>query len=47
MIDDYVDIYIANCNDVKVLFEIMQNTLDRLELIAEYVEQKEQGRYEV
>jgi hypothetical protein len=41
MIDDYVDIYIANCNDVQVLFEIMQNTLDRLELIAEYVEQKE------
>ena len=35
MLDDYVDIYIANCNDVKVLFEIMQNTLDRLELIAD------------
>ena len=40
MLDDYVDIYIANCNDVKVLFEIMQNTLDRLELIAEHVEQE-------
>jgi len=40
MIND-INTYIAECNDVKVLFEIMQNTLDRLELIAEYVKQEE------
>jgi len=39
MMDDYVEIFIANCNDTKILLQIMRDTLDRLELITQEEEE--------